>query len=236
MAFLDIQDLCKTFKVGFFPKNKINVLNNINLKINQGNILILAGPNGSGKTTLLKILSTLIKPTKGKIIIDGFDILKEPSQVRNLLSFVNNEDRSFFWRLTCFENLRFFGILNNLEKEELSQAIEEVTSKLDLNEFLYKRFDLCSTGMKRRLGLARALMTRPKLLLLDEPTNSLDSKSADKVKRILLESVSKKDIAVIYVTHHFQEIEDFSCEVSYLEGGILKSISPQELIKKGNHP
>ena len=222
MAFVEVRNLSKTFKKGFINPQKSEILKDLSFSIELGNVLFLMGPNSSGKTTLLKILSTLVTPTSGEIRIGGFDLVKSPTQVRKLISFVNNEERSFFWRLSCFENLRFFGVLNNIQRKVLKATIEKMSIDLDFNEFLFTRFDLCSTGIKRRLGIARALLKNPQLLLLDEPTNSLDAQSSKILIDLLLKKISNREMAILYVTHRPEEQQFFGKQKAYIKNGIFQ--------------
>jgi ABC-2 type transport system ATP-binding protein len=226
---VQIENLSKYFVSGIFRKNRVDALVGANLHLNPGEILGIMGPNGSGKTTLLKIISTLILPSEGRVKICGHDVRTQGDKVREVVSYVSNDDRSFFWRLSCWENLRFFTALNNISYGDFRFRIEKLTDSLSLGSFLYKRFDRCSSGMKRRLAIARALLTKPRLLLLDEPTNSLDQNSAHAVRKILLDYIGSEDLSVLYVTHQLQELKNMSCSVAKMVNGKIERIELSQL-------
>lgn len=225
MSFLEIEGLRKTFRSGWFNQNSVDVLRGASCSLEEGEILVLLGSNGSGKTTLAKIVSTLILPTAGQVRVGGFDLVRQSTKVRDQIALVTNDDRSFFWRMTCYENLRFFCILNNLSEANLKARIENFSQRLHLTSFLAKRFDCCSTGMKRRLSIARALMSRPRLLLLDEPHNSLDAASIQDVKNVVFDQVKNHGMSVLWITHQEQEIADLPHRVVCLEEGVMKAVA-----------
>jgi len=228
MNIVAVENLSKTFILGLFRQKKITALRNVSFHLKEGEILALIGPNGSGKTTLIRILSTLILPSAGLVQICGQDVVKNQNNVKGNLALIMNDDRSFFWRLTCYENLRFFCILNNLSRKNIKDEIEQISKKIFLQDFLQKRYDRCSTGMKRKLSIARALLSKPKLLLLDEPTNSLDLESAQSVRNLLREYVQEQKMSAIYVTHNIHEIKSFADQVGAMKEGAFTLLAEDE--------
>ena len=232
MSFVTVENLSKNFEMGWLRKQRVQAVAQANFSLDEGEVLAMIGPNGSGKSTLLKILSTLILPTSGNAAVGGFDVVRDARRAREVISLVTNEDRSFFWRMSCYENLRFFCILNNLSEEILGKRIRSTGEKLGLSESLHKRYDQCSTGIKRRLAIARALLSRPRLLMLDEPTNSLDPESAKSVRQIILEQVQNYRTTVIYITHHLEEIEDFPASVAVMKDGIFTYLKKRGVLER----
>ena len=199
---IETLELTKIFKPpGIFPwqsrsEDGVTALDRVSLQIPPGEIFGIMGPNGAGKTTLIKVLSTLILPTSGQAFIHGYNLLTQPERVKSLVGLVSGDDRSFYWRLSCRENLLFFAALYNLPPSQARSRIEELSCLLDLEDFLDRRYAQCSSGMKQRLALARSLIHRPRVLLMDEPTKSLDPGAAENLRHyicLLYTSPSPRD-------------------------------------------
>ena len=150
---------------------KKEVLKDVSINIDEGEIFGILGPNGAGKTTLISILSTLTIPDGGKIEVFGLDALTEANRVKNIVN-VSSGNPNFPWSLTVDENLRYFSMLYGLKDRE--KVIDDTIGLLELEPFRNARFDSLSTGTKQRLSLAKALLNGPRLLFLDEPTVRLD--------------------------------------------------------------
>src|SRR4051794_21007838 len=148
------------------------VLKGISLQVSTGEILGIIGSNGAGKTTLLEILATTQLPTSGAGTVGGYDLVAQAASVKPLVGYCTSNADSFYPRLTGRANLEFFGALNNLsprDAESRACSVLELLGAPELADILFQR---CSTGMKQKLGLARALLSNPPVLLLDEPTRS----------------------------------------------------------------
>ena len=159
-------------------------LRDVALELWPGETLCIVGPNGSGKTTLLKLIATLLIPTQGRILVQGHDTVRRPLAVKRHLGFITSNEESFYGRLTGWQNLVFFARLQNLDPEV---AIPPVAQLLQLEPYLDRRFFSYSTGIKRRLDIARGLLHQPDILLLDEPTTNLDPISAMEVRDFLIQ-------------------------------------------------
>jgi ABC-2 type transport system ATP-binding protein len=173
----------------FFLRNRgaeTHALKGISLTVRAGEALGLLGPNGSGKSTTLKLISTMLLPDRGRVLVQGYDTRHQGQAVRGNVGFALASERSFFARLTVRENLEFFAALENVSRHEVSDRIEWVLSCVSLNDVSGKQVMKLSSGMYQRLGIARALIKRPEILLLDEPTRSLDATAADGLWRLIL--------------------------------------------------
>jgi len=234
-------NLCKTFRQAKsyrdlilhpFQKKEIVALQNINIQVNKGELFGLLGPNGAGKTTLTKILSGLILPTQGKAYLNGYDVAKDGKQVRNVVGYVVSEERSFYWRLTGRQNLKFFTTLNNLSPSTAKKRIDEVLTLLGLEGDAEKMFKDYSTGMKQRLAITRGLITNPEILLMDEPTRSLDPSTAQHLRRFIKEKIVGEEKKTVFLaTHNLSEAEELCHRVAIINQGKLKACGTLEEIR-----
>ncbi len=195
----------------------------VSLDVQPGEIFGLVGPNGAGKTTLVKLLTTLILPTSGEAQIGGYDYADE-APIKAMIGLMTCNERSFYPRLTGRENLRFYAGLQNLTPAETAQRIEELADLLDLREFLDKRYDLYSLGMKHRLALARSLLNRPTLLFLDEPTRSLDPLAAARFREALYTLARREGCTIFLVTHDLSEAIELCDRVGVMVRGQLRVV------------
>jgi ABC-2 type transport system ATP-binding protein len=194
----------------------------ISFRAEAGEITALIGANGSGKSTLLRILATLLVPTRGRAIVAGYDVEHEAAQVRRQLGFHSATDGGFYIRLTARENLEFFAAMNNLMGKEADDRIQEITELMGLGGFLSNQIRTLSTGQVHRLGLARAMLHRPRVLLLDEPTRSLDPIAASEFRRFLKNQVvDRYGATVLFASHTLAEVEQLADRVVLLNQGTL---------------
>jgi ABC-2 type transport system ATP-binding protein len=193
-------------------------LDNISLNVTNGSVLVLLGPNGSGKTTSLKLISTMLLPDAGRVLVQGADTVRDPSSVRRWVGFAVATERSFFPRLSARENLDFFAALDDIPRRKRADRIEQLlrqTGLLDAADTLVMKF---SSGMYQRLGIARALIKKPSVVLLDEPTRSLDPGSAAQFWN-LVRSLPSEGATVILATHNFNEAVAVGNDVAILYRG-----------------
>jgi ABC-2 type transport system ATP-binding protein len=212
---------------GFFflrkPEAETHALKGISLTVAPGEVLGLLGPNGSGKSTTLKLISTMLLPDRGHVVVQGYDTRRHGQEVRRNVGFAMASERSFFARLTVRENLEFFAALENVRRSEVSERIESVLFCVSLTDVAGKQVMKLSSGMYQRLGIARALIKRPAVLLLDEPTRSLDAAAAGDLWR-LIQEMSGIGITVLLATHNFEEAAAVCDRVALLEEGELRAI------------
>jgi ABC-2 type transport system ATP-binding protein len=207
----------------------------VSLEVSAGSIVGLLGPNGAGKTTLLKILAGLILPTAGTARVGGWDTRADERKVKGALGLMTSDERSFYWRLTGRQNLRFFGSLHGLHGRTLEERIRYLLHRLELEEPADKPFGDYSSGMKQRLAMARALLHDPPVLLLDEPTRSLDPISAKHLRRFIADELhGREGKALLLATHNLPEAEQLCERVAVLSGGrILAAGRAEELPQWG---
>ena len=178
------------------------VLKNIDLVIKRGEFVTIFGPNGAGKTTLIKIMSTLVAPSGGSVIVDGFDVMKKPVEIRSLIGVISHETY-LYSDLTAEENLRFFGQMYNMDKDKLESRIDELLQEVGLEYRSNDRVGTFSRGMKQRLSIARAMIHKPSILLLDEPYTGLDQHAASTFEKVLL-GLDAKNTTKVMISHNIE--------------------------------
>ncbi|MBB6096640.1 sodium transport system ATP-binding protein [Deinobacterium chartae] len=194
-------------------------LHTIDLEVADGQVFGLLGPNGAGKTTLLRVLATLLEPSRGQATVAGFDVLRQPEQVRRHIGVVNG-GMGLYDRLTGREILRYFGGFYGLRGAALERRIRELSDLLALEEVLDRRAGEFSTGMKQKVVIARAVLHDPPLLILDEAASGLDILA----RRGLLEFVQRYRAPgklVLYSTHVMEEVERVCDRVAIIDHGRL---------------
>lgn len=196
-------------------------LDEIDLEIHPGEIFGLLGPNGAGKTTLVKILSTLLLPTSGTALVAGIDVVENSLDVRTQIGLVHGDERTFFWRLSVYENLRFYASLYNLSGRDADRRITEVLELVDLASAAHERMDRLSSGMKQRAAIARGLLSDPKILLMDEPTRNLDPIGAHEVRSFIRDRIVASGRTVLLATNLMAEAEEICDRVALLNKGSI---------------
>ena len=199
----------------------VRALGTISFQVEEGTVLALVGENGAGKSTLLRILSTLLVPTSGRAMIAGFDVERQPAQVRRRIGYHSGADFGFYSRLTGRENLEFFGAMSGLSPQTTRQRIAELTEHLGLGPALERQTRTLSSGTINRLGLARAILHRPPVVLLDEPTRSLDPVASAEFRTVLKDLVKRQGTTVLFASHILSEVEELADQVALIRGGEL---------------
>lgn len=210
-------------------KRETVALRGLNLSVPRGSVFGLLGPNGAGKTTTVRILSTLLTPTGGRACVQGFDVMKQTSQVRRSIGFVLGGDRGLYGRLTGKENLEYFAALNHVEPRLASRRADELLEQVGLFDRRDTLVEQYSRGMKQRLHIARGLLTDPEVVFMDEPTIGLDPQVAQEVRSIIPQ-LAAQGKTVLLTTHYMFEA-DVLCERLALidHGEIVASGSPSEI-------
>jgi ABC-2 type transport system ATP-binding protein len=198
-------------------------LQSFSLEVLPGEAMALLGPNGSGKTTALKLVSTMLLPDRGRVLVNGADTRNESKSVRVHVGFAVANEHSFFPRLTVRENLEFFATLENVQRSDRKARVESVIRDLDLEAAAAKYAMKLSSGMYQRLGIARALLKRPSVLLLDEPSRSLDPAAASDLWG-LVRAISISGVTVLLATHNFVEALAVADRVAVVQQGRLLGV------------
>jgi ABC-2 type transport system ATP-binding protein len=217
----------------------VKAVDNLNLKIKEGELFGLLGPNGAGKTTLVKILCTLLPPDEGEARVNGFDVVRDQMDVRRSIgALFSVGERGAFWRLNGYRNLEFFSAIYNVPRRKRHERIMEVLDLVGLKDKAFEHYQKYSGGMKRKLALARALLPDPPILLLDEPTTGLDVISSRSLREFIKDNLSKKaGKTVLYTTHYVEEASQICDRVGILNKGRLVACDTPDairgIVKKG---
>jgi ABC-2 type transport system ATP-binding protein len=207
----------------------IRALDQLNLKVKSTEIFGLIGPNGAGKTTALRIFSTLLLPTSGSVKVFNLDVVRDAAEVRKIITYLP-EEAGAYRNLSGWEYLQFMARFNTKDKEEGRRIVEEAAEITGLGERLKDKTKTYSKGMKRRLLVARALMTKPKLAILDEPTSGLDVLHAYHVREIIKRFAQNYSVTVLLSSHNMLEVEHICDNVALLnKGKVVAEGKPQEL-------
>ena len=220
---LEIIDLSKAYDTK-------EAVRNISFKVNENEIIGILGPNGCGKTTTIGMILGLLKPTKGKVLINGIEIEKQRVNLLNELNFISPYIE-LPKKLTVKQNLEVYGRLYDVK--ELGIKIDYLCEKLRLNEFINKITGELSSGQKNRVSLAKSIINDPSVLLLDEPTASLDPETGDFVRSFLEEYQKERKTSILLASHNMAEVERLCSSVLMMnKGTIIDRGIPEELIKK----
>ena len=220
---LEVIGLSKTY-------NSKEVVKDISFKINQNEIIGILGPNGCGKTTTIGMILGLLKPSKGRVLINGVEIENQRVDLLNQLNFISPYIE-LPKKLTVRQNLEVYGRLYDVNKHKAK--IGYLCEKLRLYEFIDKLTGELSSGQKNRVSLAKSIINNPKILLLDEPTASLDPETGDFVRSFLEEYQQENKTSILLASHNMAEVERLCSSVLMMnKGSIVDEGKPEELIKK----
>jgi ABC-2 type transport system ATP-binding protein len=188
-----------------FSDGEVRALDDVSLRVPTGQVFGLLGPNGSGKTTMIRILSTILSPSSGRALVAGFDVVKQPNQVRRHIGLAG-QNATVDENLTGFENLRMIGLLNHLNKDYVVAKSRQLLDNFDLSDAANRITSTYSGGMRRRLDLAAALVANPPILFLDEPTTGLDPQSRQDLWAII-EHLVEGGTTVLLTTQYLDEAD-----------------------------
>ena len=222
-SILETFNLSKSYHLK--GRNIIHALDDVNIRISEGEKFGLIGPNGAGKTTLISILSTLIRPSSGYAIIDGDDVLKKPNKIKNKIALMLGSDM-IYYRISGYANLKFFCKVNGVKdyKRKIFQIAEEFEIKNWLNEYV-ERY---SSGMKCKLALCRVLILDPKVLFLDEPTLGLDVKTT----KFIIDKLKHLNKTVFLSSHNMDIIDKLCTKIAFINKGKIIKIGSKEGLRK----
>ena len=224
-AVIKINNLTKIYK-------DLVAVDNLNLEIYEGELFSLLGVNGAGKTTTIKMLATLTKPTSGDATIYDYSILNNEDDIKELID-ISMQETAIARKLTVEENIEFYAKLSGQSDEEIKELKEQIYKSFSLDKVLKKKASKLSGGWQRKLSIALALISKPKILFLDEPTLGLDVIARRELWKTINELKGK--ITIILTTHYMEEAEALSNRIGIMKDGKLLFVgSKEELFNRTN--
>ncbi len=228
---IHVQHLTKTYEDP--TQDPFVAVDRITFTVRGGEIFGLLGANGAGKTTVLRILSTVLSPTSGIAIVDGYDVVRDAAEVRRRIGFVSN-NTAIYDRMTAWEMVEYFGRLHRMPKDELRNRLETLFSQLRMNEFRNVPGSKMSTGMKQKVSIARAMVHDPPVLIFDEATLGLDVLVARNLLSVI-RTLRDSGKCLIFSTHIMSEVERLCDRIAIMHcGRILDTGSLEELRDRHN--
>ncbi|MGP8282899.1 MAG: ABC transporter ATP-binding protein [Desulfomonilaceae bacterium] len=224
---IEVHDLVKKF-------GDFYAVDHVSFEVSAGEIFGFLGPNGAGKTTIIKMLTTILKPTSGSILVDGHDPVRDQRQVRSSIGIVF-QDPSLDGDMTALENLQLHGVLYGVSADDRKNRTEKLLKLVQLwdrRKDFVKNF---SGGMKRRLEIARALLHEPKIIFLDEPTLGLDPQTRNLIWNYIRTLNSDKNITVFFTTHYMEEADRVADEIAIIDQGKIVAHGAPNTLKELTH-
>lgn len=225
-GIIQVKKLCKQYD----PPQGVMAVKDVSFDIESGEILSLLGPNGAGKTTTISIMSGLLSPTSGEVLIAGHSIHARPVDAKRLIGVVPDEI-ALYSTITARENLAFWGKMYGLRGQKLQQRIDAVLEIAGLTDRANEKVETFSGGMKRRLNIAAGLIHEPKIIFMDEPTVGIDPQSRRRILDTVIE-LNRQGLTVLYTTHYLEEAQELSNRVGIIDHGQLIAIGTQEELRK----
>jgi len=220
---IEISSLSKRF-------GKITALNELSLNIKKGELLGIIGPNGAGKTTAIRIISCILHPDQGKVMVGGYNVMKNPLEIKSMIGYLP-EEPNLYERFKAYDLLKYFGELYGVPKDRLDARIEELLELVGMSDRAHHRINTFSKGLRQRIGIARALVHDPEIIIFDEPTMGLDPATAISIREFI--GGLKGEKTIILCTHYMDEADLLCDRVAILnQGQILDMGSPGELKSK----
>ncbi|NJP11164.1 MAG: ABC transporter ATP-binding protein [Leptolyngbyaceae cyanobacterium RU_5_1] len=219
---VSLHNVCKTY-------TKALVVNDLSFEIKAGEMFGLLGPNGAGKSTTIRMITTLTKPTQGHILVAGYDVVRNPLQVRQHIGVVLQQ-LSVDADLTVWENMEFHGRLHHIPRSKRQQDIDRWLEYVELADRRTDAAKTLSGGMKRRLQIARALLHEPEILFLDEPTVGLDPQTRRRLWEIIRD-LNQQGVTILLTTHYMDEVEYLCDRIGIMDGGKLIELGTLEELR-----
>jgi sodium transport system ATP-binding protein len=225
---IEINKVSKSYKLsrkqrkemgGDFIGNSVIAVDNISFSCKPGRIFGLIGPNGAGKTTMLRMIGTMLKPTSGKILVNGHDTVKNPQSVKKSLGFLSG-NTGLYDRLTAEEMVRYYADLHEMSYVDFQQSRDRLFSLLDMEEFSGRRIGKLSTGMMQKVNIARTMIHDPEVVVFDEPTSGLDVMASRSIIRLIRECKDSGK-TVIFSSHRLGEIQSLCDDLAIIHKGRL---------------
>jgi sodium transport system ATP-binding protein len=230
---IHVEHLSKSFLD--YQRGWVSAVSDVGFDCHPGAIFGLLGPNGAGKTTTLRILSTVLKPTGGRAIVAGYDVMKQPEQVRAHIGYMS-ANTGIYDRMTAWELVEYFGRLYGLKADQLHERMETIFDWLQMNDFRDMLGSKMSTGMRQKVSIARTIVHDPPVLIFDEPTSGLDVL----VARAVLQKIAElRDLGktIVFSTHSMHEVEKLCSRVAIIHKGCVQAEGePGELLDQFDQP
>lgn len=218
---INIIDISKKF-------NTTDALSGVSFDVHEGEILGLLGENGAGKSTLLRIISTMLRPTSGTAVVNGYDIIKNPKEVRKTVGILFGSEVGLYERLTARENIEYFAQLNGMTKNDSYKRINYLIERFSFADYADKQVGTFSKGMKQKVSIARSIVHDPSVMLFDEPESGLDFKAA-KIVFDFMETCKSEGKSIIFSSHSMESIKNYSDNMVVLhKGKVVKSFDVKE--------
>ena len=235
MDAIQVEHLRRVFRTttGVFKRKTKEILavDDVSFSIRNGELFGLLGPNGAGKTTTVKMLTTLLIPTSGRALIQGLDVVQDSEALRSRIGFIFGGERGLYWRLSGYDNLRYFANLYHVEPDTAKKRIPELIELVGLAGREKERVEGYSRGMRQRLHIARALLHDPEVLFLDEPTIGLDPVGAREL-RMAIRELQSAEKTILLTTHYMFEADALCQRIAVINKGLIIALDTPENLKK----
>lgn len=215
---INVENITKQF-------GSFTAVRDISFEVVKGEIFGLLGENGAGKTTTLRMLATMLRPTKGTASMAGFDIVSDSEKVRSKIGILFGGETGLYDRLTCEENITYFGELNDMDKTQINERIKVLAKTFGMEEYITKKAGKLSKGMKQKVAFARSIIHDPDIMLFDEPTSGLDVSAIRDVHEFI-RSCKKGGKTILFSSHTMSEVEKLCDRIAIIHKG--------ELVEMGN--
>ncbi len=234
MYAIDVNHLRRIYrpKTGVFRQTvkEILAVEDISFQVEQGELFGLVGPNGAGKTTTIKMLTTLLIPTAGYALVQGYDVVKSANEVRKIIGFIFGGERGLYWRLSGIDNLRYFASLYHVDPAVSKKRIPYLLELVGLKDRGNERVEGYSRGMKQRLHVARTLLHDPDILFLDEPTIGLDPVGAREFRQVI-RSLQNEKKTILLTTHYMFEADELCQRIGVINHGSMVALDTPANLK-----
>lgn len=222
---IQVANVSKTF-------GKTKVIKDISFIARPGKITGFLGANGSGKTTTMRLISTILKPDCGTILVDGADVVRDPNAARRNMGVLFGGDVSLYKRLTAWENIMYFAKLQGMSEDEAAERIKALSNLLDMERYLFRRVEGFSRGMRQKVAFAKAIVHDPTTILLDEPSTGLDIYSIRDVQDFIL-MCKEQGKTVLVSTHNMHEIERLCDDLVIIaDGQIIRCNTKNNILRE----
>ena len=229
-VLLTVTNLSKVFTPSYlFKKKGLEVFKNVSFELMRGSCLGVIGPNGVGKTTLIKIIAGLIIQTDGEIAFLSQPVTNYSKAMKKKIGLAGSEERSFFWRLSAYDNLDFFGSLYEIPKDTRGALIDSLLQLFNLYEYRKKLFVYLSSGMRQKLILIRAIMHNPELLLLDEPLKNLDMQSKNIFLHWVVTHMKERNLSAIFISHELEDLLKVADRIALMENNSFTIFESEQI-------